>query len=191
MFENIQAWDERWSISINNRQFGRIISNVFVYFTHLGSVIPWIIVSIILFFWVHQEFGAILGSGIIQFGIIQFLLKRIIHRKRPYKNEKIKDQITLRDLMLRNGGQSFPSGHVATLTMVSLLFVYYFNNYYFLIFSVAGVIFVAYSRLYLGAHYPTDVISAVFFGVALLFILIASIPAIIWSLEQYNIIFPP
>ena len=183
MLGKIQQWDEYWVCRINKQKFNPILHNIFVYFTHLGSVIPWIIVCIILFLLNKDNLAAILGTSLIQFGIIQFLIKLVIRRERPYKNVKIKDQIEKRDFLLRNGGPSFPSGHCTTFTLVSLIFVYYFNNPYLLIFTIAGLLFVGYSRIYLGSHYPTDLIGGVFFGIMLYFLALLTIPVTLYILK--------
>lgn len=153
-------------------------------------MIPWIAICLILFLVNQGILAAILGSGLIEFGVLQFIFKLFVRRKRPYKNEKIKDKIVLRDILLRNGGPSLPSGHVAAFTLISLILAYFFNNYYLLIFTVAGLLFVGYSRLYVGAHYPTDVISGVIFGIILWYLVIISIPTTLWVLDQlYQIFF--
>jgi len=189
VLEQIQDWDERWVCIINNHKFGGVLHNIFLYFTHIGSVIPWIVACLILFLLHQNILAAILGSGLIEFGVIQFLIKFVIHRERPYKNVKIKDQIEKRDFLIRNGGPSFPSGHCANFILSSLVLVYYFNNPYLLIFTIAGTLFVGYGRLYLGSHYPTDLIGGVLFGIALYFLVLLSIPTTLFMLARLERLF--
>jgi undecaprenyl-diphosphatase len=57
-------------------------------------------------------------------------------------------------------GPSFPSGHVTDNTIIAVCCTLFFRRWGWLYFIVAAVI--GYSRIYLGAHWPSDVVATAF-----------------------------
>lgn len=85
-------------------------------------------------------------------------LKYSINRDRPF--ETYSDIIKKIDV----GGPSFPSGHTssafATATSISLAY----PKWYVIVPSYAWAGTVAYSRMHLGVHYPSDVLAGAVIG---------------------------
>lgn len=90
------------------------------------------------------------------------LFKNHFQRLRPCNDPQIKDVIRI---VKQSSSFSFYSGH-ATNSMASTFFVFLilrkYYKYAFLLF-LFPLIF-AYSRIYLGLHFPADILTGYFFG---------------------------
>jgi len=99
--------------------------------------------------------GSIAIAGIAQFG-----LKAAFRRARPY--------LAYPDLIVGKtnaGGFSFPSGHATVAFALATSLSRSFPHWYVIVPSFAYASVVSYSRLYLGAHYPSDVFAGALVGV--------------------------
>jgi len=69
------------------------------------------------------------------------------------------------------GGKSFPSGHTSNMVAVGIVMAYFFGKRGWLFMGVAGM--VSYSRIYVGSHWPTDVMLSMILGTLLAFLMLA------------------
>jgi undecaprenyl-diphosphatase len=75
-------------------------------------------------------------------------------------------------------GPSFPSGHVTDNVLIGTMCVLFFRRWGWLYFIVAAS--VSYSRIYLGAHWPSDVLGTAFLAVGAAFLTVA-LAELIWK----------
>jgi len=86
------------------------------------------------------------------------LLKHLIERPRPFYTVE-----GLRVLVGKGKSFSFPSNHAVTSFGAAMVFTYFFRYLRIPVFAVASLI--AFSRVYVGVHYPSDIIGGALLGI--------------------------
>jgi membrane-associated phospholipid phosphatase len=94
-----------------------------------------------------------IAAGIAGAGLLNVILKLLFERDRP---------VLWQHLILENS-YSFPSGHamLSSALAFSLIIIFWHSKWrwYVLAAGIAYTLYIGFTRLYLGVHYPTDIIA--------------------------------
>lgn len=87
--------------------------------------------------------------------VISTVIKHIVNRARPFVTYLFIEKVT------SGGSPSFPSGHTSDAFTLAASLSFAFPKWYVIVPSFAWAAAVAYSRMDLGVHYPSDVFASI------------------------------
>lgn len=138
-----------------------VMDGFWVFITHLGDGgYLWIALGLaLLFFKKTRPIGfTVLVSLLINMVITNITLKDLIARPRPFV---VNDAIIT--LIKAPGSFSFPSGHTSG-SFSAMLALYHWVPKKIGVPAVILAALVAFSRMYVGVHYPTDILGGIVVG---------------------------
>ena len=120
-------------------------------------------------------------------------IKPLAQRPRPcHLIGEIRVIQNVRLLVDCGSGYSFPSSHAVNNFAAAILFSFFFKKWFWMFISFA--IIISYSRIYVGLHYPSDVMGGAMMGIACAFIILGlwkvlcqHVPAISLDTEQHSL----
>ena len=196
--------DEKLLLLINRQWISPVLDRVMALLSSFPAWVPLLLILVALLLWrggFHARALVLCAAMIVGVndGVISRTLKQLVGRPRPYESldgvrqvdlGKATDfgkatprllalgkplKIKLSEAPLDRSqihGHSFPSSHTINTISVALLVACFYRRFGWLAFLPA--LGVAYSRIYTGAHWPTDVCASIFLGLGATLLLLAT-----------------
>ncbi|MFD3157869.1 phosphatase PAP2 family protein [Haloimpatiens sp. FM7330] len=136
------------------------LDSFFTGVTMLGEQYFTILFVLVVFWCVNKKFGYKLGFALGLGVVFNGMLKDIFKAPRPIGKEGIRSLRTNTAT-----GYSFPSGHTQNTTTFWTSLMINIKRSWLYIVGTIMIVLTAISRLYLGVHWPKDVIGGIIFGI--------------------------
>ena len=178
-----QNSDLQSALQVNHYYLGSAGTVLMVLTTNYGREVVWGLVVVVLFLVGNKhtkllavELALLFIAGII----IGDVAKMVYYRPRPYLDDPSA-------IILRVAGDlesAYPSGHALIVSIGAAFCLARFRHK-----TVAAVLafeaaLVCYSRVYVGVHYPLDVVGGVFLGVAIALVGSPAIEKYLWPVLE-------
>ncbi len=129
--------------------------------TEAGDTIFFIVVGAILYWVFDKKFAFKLMISFLFSALINGVIKHFTKKPRPYEEGA-------EAILQRTGGSSMPSGHSQGIGALGSMMIYEYKEVKWIRYvSIALMILVPFSRMYLGQHYLEDVIVGLILGIFL------------------------
>lgn len=160
LLTRVDDWDQKIVLKYNG-----IGGKPFTYFLKIVSffgreTIWFILMAYYLFIWYDPYLLAHICITFLIGVVLIASIKRLFERSRPFETLE-----NVNVLERKPTSRSFPSWHAYNITSQGLLFGYLLSSLIFTVLFLIFSIIVAFSRIQLGVHYPSDVIAGFFIGI--------------------------
>jgi membrane-associated phospholipid phosphatase len=155
-----QRLDTRVFMLFNIQGYPKWLDRFIWFATQLGNMLTAFVVAFLLFMLNYRRLAIVTIFGTLTLWLLVEIIKALSDRDRPF--------LTLdktRIIGWREKGDSFPSGHTTQIFFLMTLFMYHFQlgmGESIALYAVAAL--VGFTRIYIGAHYPRDVIAGIVLG---------------------------
>ena len=165
------AWEVSLIVFLQTHliQFAPIITPL----SYLGDEYVIIFLIALLYFCYDKEAGKSLFLVLSLGFLVNSIAKNLVLRRRPYfDNKSIKciqpaeSDYAANDII--GQGFSFPSLHGTDITITMGFFSHYIRKNWVYVLSIILIFLVSLSRIFVGVHYPTDLLGGIGIGIAIL-----------------------
>jgi len=155
-----QRLDARVFMLFNMRGYPKWLDRCMWLATQLGNMLTAFGVAFLLFVLNYRRLAIVIIFGTLTLWLLVEVIKAFSDRDRPFLTiEKT------RIIGWREKGDSFPSGHTTQIFFLVTLFMHHFQlgmGECIVLYAIAALI--GFTRIYIGAHYPRDVIAGIVLG---------------------------
>ncbi len=144
-------------LSYLSRFRGPWVNAFFLAFSGIGSTLGYLVLFAIVWWGFSWKLGAKLFTALVLSVYLNALIKDFVAQPRPFVYADF-ESVTHPDEF------SFPSGHAQHAAFVWTLLAAHLRKRWFTIVAAAMVFLIGFSRVYLGVHFPTDVLAGWLLG---------------------------
>jgi undecaprenyl-diphosphatase len=167
MMHHILHWDSALFLIINRGMANRVMDILFITITNGRFwIIPGIAGALVFLSIAKKQGLIVLGLALVTVALTDQLatdlVKPLVHRLRPCNPHVLLEGG--RFLIGLKSSYSFPSNHAMNMFGQAMLLTFFYPRFAVWFFSFAGII--GFSRIYVGVHYPLDVIGGGLLGMA-------------------------
>lgn len=160
--------------------FSPALDGVMNFFSFLGRIEFYLLILSFIYWAIDKRLGFRLVVILVTISLLGGTLKLLLHQPRPYWLGGVK-------ALSNDTGYGIPSGHAYSSAAVWGYLAYRLKKAWLWIVVVAVVLLIGLSRMYLGVHFPHDVVAGWLFGAVMVSVFVKSEGAVATTAKQWSV----